>query len=74
MDKLYLALAEYCKANIEDFDLRADRALTLIDKWRSPLYAVDNSLYSAMVDMVEEYGEENEVDVEDVEIEQILFI
>lgn len=74
MEDLYKTLADYCRENIEDYDERVDRALTLIDKWRAPLYQVDSSLYNAMMDMIDEWGEENEVDVEEVDIEELIFI
>lgn len=74
MTELYKTLNEYCRANIEDYDERVDHALTLIDKWRAPLYQVDNSLYNAMMDMIDEWGEENEINVEDVDIEELIFL
>jgi hypothetical protein len=74
MEEMYKTLAQYCKDNIEDYEERVDRALTLIDRWRAPLYQVDSSLYGAMVDMVDEWGEENEINVEEVDIEELIFI
>ena len=67
MKQMYLDILSYCEANIEDFGERLDRAYTLIDRWRAPLYQVDGSLHDAIWDCIEEWADENELDLEEIE-------
>lgn len=76
MKEIVKELALYCQANIEDWEIRSQWALTQIDKWRAPLYMVASDLYDTMVDCIEEYCEEAGLDpdeIDDIDIEDVLF-
>lgn len=73
MNKLYKTLARYCEETIWEYEDRVQLALRKMDRERAPLSMVDRSLYNEIMDAVDEYGADNEVDVEEVDIEEIIF-
>lgn len=74
MELIYRELAEYMANNIEDFEVRVQIALKRIDRNRCPLQMADYSLYSEMVDLVEEWANDNDFeDIDEIDIESILF-
>ena len=58
---------------IEDFELRRELAMSRMDRMRSPLRVVDSSLYDEMYDKLSEWCEENNFDVDDFNVEDIVF-
>lgn len=69
-------IARYCAANIEDYELRVQVALGLIDRMRCPLSQADPSLYDQMEQYASEWAEENgySVDfIEGIDVEEILW-
>jgi hypothetical protein len=67
-------IAAYCAANIEDYELRVQVALGLIDRMRCPLSQADPSLYDQMEQYASEWAEENDVELdEDFDVEDILW-
>lgn len=74
MNKLYKTLARYCEEVIWEYEDRVQLALRKMDRERAPLSMVDSSLYNEMMDAVDEWGADNEVDVEDVDIEELIFV
>lgn len=67
-------LAKHCAETVWEFESRVQLAIRLMDRYRAPLRMVDDSLYSEMQDAVDEWGQDNEVDVEDVDIEELIFV
>lgn len=74
MNKLYKTLARYCEETIWEYEDRVQLALRKMDRERAPLSMVDRSLYNEIMDAVDEWGADNEVDVEDVDIEELIFV
>ena len=68
-------LADYCRENIEDFDLKTSMAIRMIGRSKMPLHLLDNSFNSQIWDCYEEWAEENEINIEemDFEVEDLLF-
>lgn len=67
-------LAKHCAETVWEFEDRVQLALRQMDRYRAPLRMVDDSLYSEMQDAMDEWGQDNEVDVEDVDIEELIFV
>lgn len=69
-------IARYCAENIEDYELRVQVALGIIDRMRCPLYMADASLYDRMYDLAQEWCDDHEISVDffdDIDVEDILF-
>lgn len=49
----------YVRANVDMDDVRC--AMTIIDRQRCPLYQADPSLDCQIYDLMEEYGEDNDL-------------
>lgn len=49
----------HVRANVDMDDVR--RAMTIIDRQRCPLYQADPSLDCQIYDLMEEYGEDNDL-------------
>lgn len=61
-------------ANIEDYEHRLQRALSVIGRMRCPLSQADGELYDEMNEAINEYIEENELSDEiDFDVEDIIF-
>ena len=75
MEKYYDEIVAYFVENIEDYEERCQRALSIIGKWRCSLEFADRSLYDSMNDYLEEWIEENEYDIsaEDIDLEEIFW-
>ena len=70
--KTIAKIEQYCRENIEDYELRVQLALNRMDRWRAPLDSVDPSLCSEIEDYMAEYCEENGIDCEDFTTEELL--
>lgn len=66
-------IEQYCQENIEDYELRAQVALGLMDRWRVPFSAADSSLCCEVEDCIAEYCEEYGVDAGSIDPEDVLF-
>ena len=70
------AIADYCEAQIEDYELRVQIALGLMDRMRCPLRMADASLYDEMERCACEWAEDNDYSVdfiEGIDVEEILW-
>lgn len=70
------AIARYCAENIEDYEIRVQRALDVIGRNRCPLYMADSALYDEILECAQEWCDDNEISVdffEDIDAEEILF-
>ena len=72
MSKALRMVADYCIENIFNYEERVSMALEKIYYWRHPLHLVDESLYSEIVDAIEECATDYEMDVEDIDPEDII--
>lgn len=75
MDKLK-EIAAYCAANIEDYELRVQLALGVMERMRCPLNMADAGLYDEMYDCACEWAEDNDYSVDlidGIDVEDILF-
>lgn len=72
---MYKTLAELVAENIEDYELRAQLALKRIGRMRYNLQFADRQLYNEMYETIEEYINENDLDItmEDIDIEEVFF-
>jgi hypothetical protein len=69
------SLADYCKENITDYEVRVGLAIDKIAYWRASLEYVDNSLCTEMQDACEEWCKENEIDLdEDFDVEDLIWL
>lgn len=59
--------------DIEDFEVRRELAMSRMDKMRSPLRVVDSSLYDEMYDKLSEWCDENGFNVDEFDVENIIF-
>lgn len=64
-------LIDYLRSNIDDFDERADLALSVIGRNRCSLEYADPALAYEMSDLVEEWCEDNEVE-NNFDLEELL--
>lgn len=74
MTKEMKLIAEYCKENVWEFEERVQIALGKIDHWRCPLEQADISLYNDIQDAVCDCATDYEIDVEDIDIESIIWL
>lgn len=65
-NEIISTLAEYCKNNIEDFELLEALALNNIDRMRCPLSMACPQLDSAMCECIEEWAEDNDMDIDEI--------
>lgn len=73
MELIYRDLTTYMAQNIEDYEHRVAIALNVMDRNRCPIQFADNKLYTEMMDLVDEYCYDNDLDTDDIDIEMILF-
>jgi len=68
-------IAAYCAAYIEDYELRVQLALGVMERMRCSLRAADCSLYDDIYDLACEWAVEHGIgdEFEDDDIEDILF-
>lgn len=70
------SVAAYCAANIEDYELRVQLALNVMDRMRCPLWMADERLDNEIRDCIEEWCDDNEVSIDffdDIDTEEIIF-
>ena len=65
-------LAAYVRNNVEDFEERLQLALKRMDRMRCPLSMADCMLYDEIVDAIEEWCDDNEVNNEDFDYEDLI--
>lgn len=58
---------------IDDFEVRREVAMGVMDWMRCPLRQADNKLYNEMQDALSEWCDDNEFDVDEFDLEQIVF-
>lgn len=75
MEQLFRHLAEYISETVEDYEIRVQLALNVIDRDRCSLQFADSRLYDAMYDAISEYIADNELDInpDDIDIETLMF-
>ena len=61
-------------ANVEDYEYRVQRAMVKIDRMRCPLSQADGELYNEMVEAIEDYIADNDLNEDyDFDPEDIIF-
>lgn len=63
-------VCEYVRNNVENFELRYSLAWDAIGKYRCSLESADPMLYDAISYAVEDYCNDNELDMDDFDIEE----
>lgn len=71
--KLVKELAAACANNIENYELRVQLAIDVIGRMRCPLSMADFNLYYEMMDQIWWWGFDNEIDVDDIDAEEVLW-
>lgn len=66
-------IGKYLRENVEDFDVRVELALKTMDRKRCPLGYADSELCDECYNKIEEWCEENGVEVEYIDVEEIIF-
>ena len=66
-------IGKYLRETIEDFDVRVELALNTMDRKRCPFGYADSELCDECYDRIEEWCEENGVEVECIDVEEIIF-
>lgn len=66
-------IEQYCRENIEDYELRVQVALGYMDRLRVPLMVADSVLCCDIEDCITEYCVEYGVSAGDIEAEDIIF-
>ena len=68
----YKELDELCRASIEDYDVKVSMAWGYIDRMRCPLWMAFPILYDEILEVVTDWAEDNDIDVDEIEIEEII--
>lgn len=66
-------IGKYLRENVEDFDVRVNLALKTMDRKRCSFDFVDCDLHNECYDKIEEWYEENGIEVEYIDVEKIIF-
>lgn len=66
-------IGNYLRETIEDFDVRVEVALNIMNIMRCPFGYADSELFDECYDRIEEWCEENGIGVECIDIEEIIF-
>ena len=68
-------LIKYVKKNLNASDAELEFTSERMSEWRVPLDSANPSLHDRIFDLVEEYIEENEIELnlDDVDIEEIFY-
>lgn len=73
METVYKEILDLCKSEIESFEIRLDLAFDVIGHYRCPLEFADSALFNQILDLVDEYCDENEIDPDSVDIEEMIW-
>lgn len=65
-------IGNYLRETVEDFDIRVEVALNIMDRMRCPFGYADSELFDECYDRIEEWCEENGIGVECIDIEEII--
>lgn len=74
MTKTMQLIVDYCASNILEWEERVAIALAKIDRWRCPLQQADTSLYNDILNAIEDCATDYEVDVDDIDVEEIIWL
>lgn len=74
MTKTQQLISEYCANNIFEWKDRVRLALAKIDHWRCPLSQADTSLYNDILNAIEDCATDYEIDVDDIDVEEIIWL
>lgn len=66
-------IGNYLRETVEDFDVRVNLALWTMGRKRCPFGYADSELCDECYDRIEEWCEENGIDVEYIDVEEIIF-
>ena len=66
-------IGNYLRETVEDFDFRVNLALKQMAKMRWSFCYADCNLYDECYDKIEEWYEENGIEVEYIDVEEIIF-
>lgn len=66
-------IGKYLRENVEDFDIRVQLALKTMDRKRCPFGYADSELCDECYDRIEEWCIDNNIDVECIDVEEIIF-
>ena len=72
MGTYYFSILEYCKGNIEDFDEKLSRAFIKHIERGIPLYLANDSFTLSVQDCIDEWGEFEEIDTDEIDVEDFL--
>lgn len=64
-------LYRYCKEHIYRFEDKVSLAWDEMDEWRCPLEMADDSLYYEMMDAIEDYCNEHDLDPDEFDVEEV---
>ena len=65
-------VAAFVRNDIEDFEVRLQLALKRMDRMRCPLSMADGMLYDEIVDSIEEWCWDNDVDCSEVDWDEVI--
>lgn len=65
-------VAAYVRNNIEDFEERLQLALKRMDRMRCPMRMADDGLFDEIVDAIEDWCWENDVDCSEVDWDEVI--
>ena len=66
-------IGKYLRENIEDFDVRVKLALNTMGRMRCSFDYADCNLHDECYERIEEWYEENGIEVEYIDVEEIIF-
>ena len=73
MELIYRELAAYMAQTIEDYEHRLAVALNIMDRNRCPIQYADYNLYTEMMNQIDEYCYDNDLNPDDIDIDTVLF-
>ena len=68
----YNSILDYCKDNIENFEKKLSRAFIKHIERGIPLYLANESFTLAVQDSIDEWGEFEEIDTDEIDVEDFL--
>ena len=67
-------IAAYVSENVEGYDERLSYALMIMDHSRCPLNHADSRLFNEIQGAIDDYCIDNDLDADEIDIEDIIFM
>lgn len=72
-EKVLLEIAQICVDEIECWAAHEEIALNNMDRMRCPLYMADEQLYDSILEKIEDYAFDNDIDADEIDPEDVFW-